>query len=317
MISPSIISGAFLGWTLGANDAANIFGTAVYTKVVKYRVAVMLTGIFVILGAYFEGAKGVNKLSDFAYNGGVDTSTIAFIVMLAAALTVFSMTMLKFPVSTSQAVIGSIMGAGLLSGQTDFSKSAKFFSAWFLTPVGGLVISFVIYKLYILLIEKRIKNIVFYDNFIKAGFYISGMFSAYSLGANNVANVTSVYSGQLNLISTKLAVLIGGISIALGVVTFSRRVMETVGTGLVKLSPVSGFISVLASGITVYIYAQIGIPVSSSQAIVGAIIGIGLVKGVNTVKLKTIKGIFIAWFSTPTIAALLSCSLVGIYNFFS
>lgn len=312
MISPSVLSGAFLGWSLGANDAANVFGTAVATKVVKYRTAIILTSIFVILGAYIGGANGVHKLSDFAYDGGITSPLAAFCVMLAAASTVTVMTYLKFPVSTSQAVIGAIMGGGLLVGKTNFAASVKFVSAWIVTPVGAMIISFIIYKV-VELFEDRINDLEFYDKVIKGGFVLAGILAAYSLGANNVANVTSIYSGQLNLLTTEQAVLIGGISIALGVMTFSKRVMMTVGKGVVDLSPISGFVSVLASAITVFIYSKIGIPVSSSQAIVGAVIGIGLVKGVNRVDFKLVRNIMCAWFGTPTIAGLVSMLLSFLY----
>lgn len=312
MISPSVLSGAFLGWSLGANDAANVFGTAVATKVVKYRTAIVLTAIFVVLGAYIGGSNGVHKLSDFAFNGGIDTPIAAFCVMFAAALTVTVMTFLKFPVSTSQAVIGAIMGGGLLVGKTNFSASTKFVSAWIITPLGAMIISFIIYKI-IERFEKSINNLEVYDKVIKWGFIGSGIFSAFSLGANNVANVTSIYSGQLNLLTTNQAVIIGGVSIALGVLTFSKRVMMTVGKGVVDLSPISGFVSVLAAALTVYIYSIIGIPVSTSQAIIGAVIGIGLVKGVNKINFKMVRNIMFAWFGTPTIAGFVSMLLSLMY----
>lgn len=306
MLSWTLLSGAFLGWTLGANDAGNIFGTAVSTKVISYKKAVTIIAIFVIIGAYVDGGKGISELGNYAYNGGVDTSIAAFYVMLSAALTVMTMTICKIPVSTSQAVIGAIMGAGILVGKTDFSKTTKFFSAWFITPLGAMVISFILYKVFKRYVENNVKGIVHYDRFVKTGFYLAGMFSAYSLGANNVANVTSIYAGKLNLITTQQAVLVGGISIALGVIMYSKRVMGTIGEGLVPLSPISGLISVLAAAITVYIYAKVGIPVSTSQAIVGAVIGIGFEKGINAVKFKTIGSILLAWTLTPAVAGAIS-----------
>lgn len=306
MISWAILSGAFLGWNLGANDAGNIFGTAVTTKVINYKTAVSLIAIFVIIGAYIDGGKGVSKLSEYAYNGGVNTPMIAFLVMLAAGITVFCMTMLRIPVSSSQAVIGSIMGAGLLVGKMDFFHSVKFFYAWVITPVAAMSISYILYKIFRIFIENNIKNIIYYDRFIKIGFILAGIFSAYSLGANNVANVTSIYAGKLNLITKEQAVLIGGFSIALGVIMFSKRVMKTIGKGLVPMSPVSGLISVAAGAITVYVFALIGIPVSTSQAIVGAVIGIGIEKGMRAIELRAIGNVLIAWTVTPLIAGLLS-----------
>ena len=89
--------------------------------------------------------------------------------------------------------------------------------------------------------------------------------------------------------------------------------MKTVGENLVTLSPMSGLISVFTSAIVVFIYAKIGIPVSASQAIVGSVIGIGLVKGVNTISFKTIRNIIFGWFGTPTIAGIVSLILFKIF----
>jgi len=313
MISPSVISGAVLGWALGSNGAANCFAAAVSTRIIKYRTAIICTAVFVVLGACLEGSKGVQKISDYSYNSGINTPMKAFLVMLAAAITITIMTVMHLPVSTSQAVIGAILGGALIEGKANFSEMIKFFYAWFITPFGAIVIAFILYKSFEMFIEKRIKEYVVYENIIKIGYYISGIFSAYSLGGNNVANVTAIYAGKINLLTTNQAVLIGGITIALGVLTYSKGVMKTVGESLVTLSPVSGLISVLTGAIVVYVYALIGIPVSASHAIVGAVIGIGLVKGVNTIRIEAIRNISFGWFGTPTIAGIISLLFFSLF----
>lgn len=309
MFNPIVLAGAFLGWGLGANDSANIFGTAVYTKVVKYSTAVIITAIFVILGAVMDGDNGIRHIGEYAYEGGIITSKSAFLVMLAAALTVTAMTVLKLPVSTSQAVIGAIIGGGVLSGQANFGATLKFFGAWFLTPIGGLVIAWIIYSLLQKTIQKRLTEFRFYEAFVKVGYLIAGAFGAYSLGANNVANVTGIFTGQLNVLSVKQAVLIGGISIAIGVITYSKPVMSTVGERLVPMTSIAGFIVVISASITVYIYARIGIPVSTSQAVIGAIVGIGLNAGVDTINFRMLRNVLLGWFATPTMAGVISMLL--------
>ena len=306
MLNPIILAGAFLGWGLGANDSANVFGTAVYTKVVGYTTAVITTAFFVVLGAVMRGGGGIEHIGTYAFEGGITSAGAAFFVMLSAALTVTVMTILRLPVSTSQAVIGAIIGGGLLSGQADFRATIKFFSAWFLTPVGGLVIAFLLYKLIRLTIEERLSDFAFYENFIRLGYLCAGAFGAYSLGANNVANVTGIFTGHLNILSARQAVIIGGLSIALGVVTYSKPVMSTVGERIVPMSSVAGFIVVLSAAITVYIYAIIGIPVSTSQAVIGAIVGIGLTSGIDTINIKMLRNILLGWFATPSVAAVIS-----------
>lgn len=301
-----LIGGLLLGWGLGANDSANIFGTAVYTKVIKYRNAVILTAIFVIIGALVDGQKGTHTIGEFAYNNGVETSSGALFVMLAAAFTVIIMTLLKLPISTSQSVIGALMGAGVFYGQADFSAASKFFGAWILTPLGGMVIAFGLYQLTRFWIEPRLTEFAFYETIVRLGYWIAGIFGAYSLGANNVANVTGVYTGQLDLITGQQAVIIGGLSIALGALTFSKPVMSTVGEKIVPMTPVAGFIVILSGALTVFAYAKIGIPVSTSQAVVGAIVGIGITSGIRTINVKMLRNIFIGWFATPTVAGVFS-----------
>ena len=314
MLSPFLIAGALLGWALGGNNACDIFGTAVGTRVVKFRTAVILIAVFVFVGAMVDGAHGVTKLSDYAFNGGINTPILAFLVMLAAGATVTTMTFLKMPVSATQAVMGAIIGAGAISGKADLKATLPFLGAWLATPIGAMIISFVVLKLFEKFIEKRIKNIIVYDRVVKVGYYAAGIFGAYSLGANNVANVASIFAGKLALVTTQQAVLIGGLSMGLGALTFSKRTMATVGEHIVSLTSISGFISILAAFSIVYIYARIGIPVSTTQAVVGAVIGIGLTKGVNAINKKVIKNILFAWFGTPTVAAILSIVFIFCYR---
>ncbi len=296
-----LISGIFLGWALGSNDAANIFGTAVATRMVKFWTAAILTSVFVVLGAVLEGGGGMETL------GSLSTQTMnsAFITSLSAAITVTIMTYLKLPVSTSQAVVGAIIGAGIIRKTIDFSPLGKIVLAWIFTPIGAMVIAYILYKVLGYFVQKYIKDVILLDRITKIGLIIAGSYGAYALGANNVANVTGVYV-ETGMVTVLQATLLGGLGIASGVLTYSKNVMMTVGKGITELTPFNALVAVLAEATTVYIYAKIGIPVSTSQAIVGAVIGIGLIKGVNFLNKKTIKTILFGWLGTPTTAALIS-----------
>jgi inorganic phosphate transporter, PiT family len=139
---------------------------------------------------------------------------------------------------------------------------------------------------------------------------ITGCYGAYALGANNVANVTAVFV-QAGALSVNQAAWFGGIAIALGVISYSKPVMLTVGKGIAKLDSFTSFIAVLSLSVTVYIYALIGVPVSTTQAIVGAVLGIGFIKGTQIINFKTLKSIGIGWISTPLLAA-----VIAIFAFF-
>jgi len=105
---------------------------------------------------------------------------------------------------------------------------------------------------------------------------------------------------------------LGGLSIAVGALTYSRNVMHTVGKSIVKLDAFSAFIAVIAHSVTVHIYAIIGVPVSTSQAIVGSILAIGFIKGIQTINFIKLTEIFIAWILTPVIGMLFSLFLYTI-----
>ncbi len=100
-------SGLFLGWSLGANDAANVFGTAVYSKMIKFKTAAVLCGIFVILGAVISGAGASDTLGKL---GSINAIAGAFTVAFGAALAVYLMVKNRLPVSTSQTIVGAIIG---------------------------------------------------------------------------------------------------------------------------------------------------------------------------------------------------------------
>ena len=150
------------------------------------------------------------------------------------------------------------------------------------------------------------------DAFLRVGILGAGAYGAYALGSNNVANVTAVFVGA-DYLNMTLALLIGGLSIGLGIVTFGRPVMNTVGSRLVRLDSFSAFVVLLAEALTVHFYTFIGVPVSTSQAIVGAVLGIGLLKGASTVSRRTLVGILFGWFLTPVVAA--SIALAGVAVF--
>ena len=114
-----LCSGLFLGWSLGANDAANVFGTAVGTRMVKFGTAAILCSLFVILGAVVSGAGASHTLGKL---GAVNALPGSFMAAFSAGFTVLLMTRLRLPVSTSQAVVGAIIGALVLKSFWTINK---------------------------------------------------------------------------------------------------------------------------------------------------------------------------------------------------
>ena len=300
----SLLGGVFLGWSLGANDASNVFGSAVASRMLKFWTAAVLASVFVLLGALLQGQAGIETLK------GLTQFTLeqAVVSSVAAATTVTIMTIIGLPVSTSQAVVGAILGIGILNQQLNLAGLGKVVACWFGTPVGALVIAVIIYKVLGTFYNNLKINLFQSDILIRVSLIAAGSYGSYALGANNVANVTAVFVGAGHL-SVFSAALIGGLSIGLGILTLSKRVMETVGKKLVRLDPFSALVVLLAEAITVHIYTFIGVPVSTSQAVIGAVLGVGIVKGISTVSGSTLVNILIAWLLTPAVAGFIATAL--------
>lgn len=307
VLLPSI----YMGWSLGANDAANIFGTGVMTGVIKFRTACLFISLFVILGALLEGQKTIHTVGYFT-----DLNLkFAVIATLAGASVVTLMTVLSLPVSTSQAILGGVMGISIFVGGASsfpWDKFTRIVLSWILTPFGAMAISFGLYW-FMSLLSRKVTTLPGFTLLMTLGIIGVGSYGAYSLGANNVANTTGVFVGAGKL-SPFLGTLIGGASIALGASTYSKKVMETIGNKIVPLDPIAAFIVILAEAIALHIFTQVGVPVSASQAVVGAVAGVGLVKGVRTVNRKTLTYIFMGWISTPLLAILFSFLLLHLFS---
>ncbi len=324
-----------------ANDASNVFGTAVASRMIRFKTAAICCSIFVILGAVISGAGASHTLGKL---GAVNAVAGAFIVAFSAALSVYLMTKARFPVSTSQAIVGAIVGWNLFTGSSiDNASLTKIVMTWLICPILSAVIAVILYQLSALFIKKCKIHLFRLDLYTRWSLLIAGIFGSYALGANNIANVMGVFlpvspfenfsMGPFSFSPAQQLFLIGGIAIAVGVFTYSKRVMMTVGTGIVELTPVAASVVVWAHAIVLFLFSSqtlesflinMGlpsiplVPVSSSQAVVGAVIGIGLLKkGFWSIKWKMVGGIASGWVTTPVIAAVVSfVSLFFLQNVF-
>jgi len=336
-----LTSGLFLGWSLGANDAANVFGTAVGTRMISFRKAAAYCGIFVILGAVISGAGAAKTLGEL---GSVNAIVGAFVVALAAAVTVYWLTVLGYPVSTTQAIVGAIIGWDLFSGALiDYGSLERIVLSWVISPILAAIFSALLYKAIAYGIKCLKIHMFRLDALTRAALLFAGVAGAYSLGANNISNVVGIFVpispfaeisflGWFRLNAAQQLFLIGGLAIAVGTFTYGKKVMLTVGEGITEMSPVAAFVAVLANAVVLFLFASqdlqaflLGhglpafplVPVSSSQAIVGSVIGIALIKGGRGIRWRMLGEITMAWIATPIVAVIISfISLFILQNVF-
>jgi phosphate/sulfate permease len=333
MILFFLTSGLFLGWSLGANDASHIFGSAVGSKMVTFRKAAIIASVFFILGAVIQGSGTSHTLDKL---GSVNAIGGSFTLAFAAAITIYMMTKFALPISTTQAIVGAIIGWNFFTGNhTDSKTLEKIVSAWIAGPVIGAAFAVLLY-----IIMKKFKrsakiHLIRFESYIKTGLIVVGAFGAYSLGANNIANVMGVFVPAFHLKDLNLWIitlnssqqlfLLGGIACATGILTYSWKVMNTIGNNILELSSEAALVVVLAQALVLFIFSSTGlsnlivkaglppipmVPVSSSQVIVGCILGIGLYKGARNINFRVLGEIGLGWIISPVASGLLTFFLL-------
>jgi len=330
-----LTSGLFLGWALGANHLGNVFGAAVGARMIKWRTAAILCSICVILGAVISGSGPTQTLGKL---GSINALPGAFMTALSAGFAVFLMTKFGLPVSTTQAIVGGIIGWNIFTGSpTDTVALKKIMISWAAGPILAALFAIVLFAAVTFLLKRVRFHILRLDAYTRVGLILAGAFGAYSLGANNIANVMGVFvpaspfagfslAGGVSMSSAQQLYLIGGLAIAVGVVTYSMKVVHTVGAGVLKISPIAAWVVVMAHSIVLLLFTSEAlysfltsrglpaiplVPISSSEVIIGALLGIGILQGGKGIRWAVLGRIGFAWMMTPAIAGVVC--LIGLY----
>ncbi len=145
---------------------------------------------------------------------------------------------------------------------------------------------------------------------------ITAGYIAFAHGANDVANAVGPLAAIFSIIKTKAVMMkvpvpmwmlaFGGIGIVIGVATFGARVIKTIGQKITEMTPSRGFAADFGAATTILICSRMGMPVSTTHTIVGAVVGVGAVRGMSALNLNILKSIFSSWIFTLPFTAILS-----------
>jgi PiT family inorganic phosphate transporter len=295
-------AGVYVGWNIGANDTANCVGTSVGCGLISFRNAVILVSIFSILGALLQGQYVMETIG----NGIVKTELSYLAVIIALVCSGFFVTLATFyriPTSTSQAVVGGVVGIGLtLGAEIDQSKFLSIVESWVICPIMVMALAFTLMHILNLILRKFESRTFLMQHAMGRLAILSSCYTAYALGANHAGNAVGPIA-NLGIFHPKILLFIGGLSITLGAATYGRKVADTIGKGITPLDIPGAFVAQISSALGMHFFSVLGIPVSTSSAIVGAVVGVGLVKGMKAISKKTIMTILLGWLLTPTFAA--------------
>jgi len=155
---------------------------------------------------------------------------------------------------------------------------------------------------------------------------VTACYVAFAHGANDVANavgpvaaVTEVYrTGEVTMeVAVPMWILLmGGVGIVFGLATFGRRVMETIGKRITEITPSRGFSAEISAATAVLVCSKCGLPVSTTHALVGAVIGVGLARGIAGLRIKTVRQILTSWIVTVPITAGLTMLIFAVAKWF-
>ncbi|MHB0997069.1 MAG: inorganic phosphate transporter [Elusimicrobiales bacterium] len=306
----------FFDFLNGFHDAANSIATIVATRVLSPRYAVLWAAFFNFIAFAFFGlgvakmlGKGIVELSQ------VDAYVIFGTLMGASAWNIITW-YFGIPSSSSHALVGGLIGAALVkTGPAALVMSGilKTVAAIFISPMVGLLLAMTIGVIVYNLVAKQTPSKV--DHWFRKGQLLSA--AAYSLGhGGNDAQKTMgiiaglLYSaGYMQTFDIPLWIVLSAHgAIALGTMSGGWRIVKTMGDKLSKLRPVDGFCAEGSASIVLFGASALGIPISTTHTITGAIVGVGALKNVKAVKWGVAGNIVWAWIITIPAAAAISAA---------
>ncbi|HEY3874102.1 MAG TPA: inorganic phosphate transporter [Candidatus Kapabacteria bacterium] len=298
----------------GFHDAANSIATVVSTRVLTPGQAVLWAAFFNFVAVFTFGTAVAKTVGSGMVDIHIVTTYVVLAALAGAILWDLITWWLGLPTSSSHALIGAYAGAAVARAG---SFGVIIGSGWTLTltfivvaPLVGLILGFFIYLLVTWLSRK--KSPLGVDRWFRRGQLFSA--AAYSLGhgTNDAQKTMGVVAGLLyanHLIPTfqiPTLVIVGAyVSMGLGTLSGGWRIVRTMGMGITSLKPIGGFAAELASAATLFGSSALGVPVSTTHTITGAIVGVGSLRRLSAVRWGVATRIIWAWMLTiPASAAI-------------
>ncbi|TCP23463.1 sulfate permease [Scopulibacillus darangshiensis] len=298
----------FFAANIGASGAATSMGIAYSAQAVTRRRGIWLCAIGMFLGAILGGGEVVKTLSDGIVPSSSVTLNVTLMILIAAALTLFSSNWLGIPLSTSEVIVGAIVGLGLASHQLYIGNLILILTFWLLMPAVSFLAAFGS--------AHAINRLNRYENRVKKWLVIIvvglGFIEAFSAGMNNVANAIGPLV-SVDLLTPSNGILLGGLFVSLGAVVLGGRTLETNGKKITPLTLVEGGFVSGTTAILVIVASVLGVPVPMAQMTTSAILGIGTAKkGFGHEQKRIVRKILIVWAVSPVISTVLSYGLIQV-----
>jgi PiT family inorganic phosphate transporter len=299
----------------GLHDAANSIATIVSTRVLSPEVAVVWAAFFNFIAFLFFGLHVAQTVG----TGLISPDVVDWRVIFGALMGAIAWNLITWwaaiPSSSSHALIGGLVGAGVAKAGMDavvWKGIIKTGGAIFWSPLLGFALALLLWLVVVWLFRHATPSAV--DSKFRVLQMVSA--AAYSMGhgANDAQKTMGIIAGLLfaqGMLGDEFyvpfwVVISCQAAMGLGTLIGGWRIVKTMGSRITRLKPVQGFCAETAGAATLYLATSFGVPVSTTQTITGAIVGVGAARRVSAVRWGIAGSLLIAWVVTIPAAALIA-----------
>ena len=307
----------------GFHDSANSIATVVSTRVLSPRLAVIWAAFFNFIAFLFFGLHVANTIGKGIIDITIVDKAVIFGTLIGACSWNIITWVFGLPTSSSHALIGGMIGAALVKagpGSLIWKGILKTVAFIFIAPVAGLILGLGLGILVYWLFRRSAPLKV--DHIFRKGQLVSAALYSLGHGGNDAQKTMGIIASLLfsaGLLGEKFyipfwVVLACQAAIALGTMFGGWRIVKTMGQKVAKLKPIDGFCAEAGAATMLFVSTGLGIPVSTTHTITGAIVGIGSLKRMSAVRWGVAGRIIWAWLLTIPCAAIISALAYNLFN---
>ena len=309
----------------GLHDAANSIATIVSTRVLSPRYAVLWAAFFNFIAFLFFGLHVAETIG----KGIVEASIIDPRVVFGALMGAIAWNVVTWiggiPSSSSHALVGGLLGAGIAKAGSPgivWAGVLKTASGIVLSPAVGFTLAIVLIVIVTWTFARMSPYVV--DRYFRVFQFLSAALYSIGHGANDAQKTMGIIAVLLNsqgylsgTFHVPLWVILAAQSaMGLGTLFGGWRIVKTMGSKITRLTPMQGFCAETGGAITLFLATELGVPVSTTHTITGAIIGVGAARRVSAVRWGVARGILVAWIVTIPASAVIAALFYGLARLF-
>ena len=297
----------------GMRDASNIVATMIYSRAFQPRAALMITAVAEFVGPFLFGVVVAKTIG-----GGIVESHLLTLNSIAACLLgAITWNLITWffglPSSSSHALIGGLIGAIIISAgvsSLQWGGLNKVILGLILSPLFGFIVGFILLRLIYFLTQKATPRI---NTFFKRGQIVTAVGLGLGHGTNHAQKTMGVImlslsiGGTVDEFSVPFWVIVStAAALAIGTAIGGWRLIRTLGGKFYKVRPVDSFAAQLTSAIVIVAASLTGAPVSTTQVVSSALVGVGSSERLGKVRWGVTRDIALAWIVTIPVSALCS-----------